>query len=1382
MYGNGIAQVEPPDVGIHLIWMGPHVWVYSPKGWAIQRREHRRQHEKVTCDEFDSTGIAKLRIDRERISPLGIFTLQDGLWPLPVVPAPNESPASCDVFTLEFDLPRRLAQITVKGRHSFAVALREGKVVAVDGPKSGSTTFELRAIAIDTVIFHAISPGFIHVCVDLPSGDEERDWSDAPFIVKNLQLPLKELMPALDSPDKEFAEGKSRLLASESLDPEEFTRLTRSLRPGVQQAGPPRPLDQVLLMREDPAADYEELIALDPIRVLLSHPKWRRVLGFGWFDNDPTLEEGKTYEYRITGFFPAEDVKDKVYGFHSIPSQTLLPAEFMLHDLRLRAPEPVAIQRSPDTADSGPIQISRRGIAIRPRQNFLWTLIPSLDDNSLVIDFPSPVTSVVFELHTEHQIAWTAHGFGGLTLGPDPMPPGERPQLSFPFPVRQVRLRGKGFLFAIRVPAGVEGLQPLSVVLPPVLLKNTPRPPAPVTASISNLQQPQPQPVANNIPPATPARRPALGFEVTWRPALRDGIDVWPPDADAAPPLDAALFQIEHREEAPLPHLPLNALIGGGHGVPSDSRRDAPRLSAEILRDVANAPLAPTHRESLIHALAAGNTTAVHNLLFAAPPEWEPVLQEENWTLGDRSRSAQSIRTRIHHGADVMSVFPEVPQRGNGESLDLIWADVFDFDVGGNMVRRPMPAPGTYHRYRVRAVDAIGRPSPTWTETNVLRLEKHVPPPIPVGPDQTPGDLLTLPRPSGVQAKVLVKEAPGLTADDIALLGADDNCIVLRWGWHAEQREQDPFATEFRVYRTDKPLDRISGILTAANPIGLGVYQVIIQLERPVVADAAKDAPLEAGYPFMVYSHTAGQTITATVGTRVADEQGNLREPALGPVEIYTHLTPDLTRPPTWSERFEVQAISTAAEYQTVLRNRLTLTADHPRDSIWVGVSSVDEQSYIPDQLYPAESRPGNESAIVPVLCEALYHGRPDFAIPPTLNPVPVLITAEPTDRAIQFGLDLTPYMGVAGLPGGDLIRPERISAAAVFNAYGTTSSNKIMAKAIDPRSATETDIEVNVPNPDDRIAILAALNGNSVDALEDQHVVFLAGSHPYADRLFEPVTRQAIPFNEFQEALPPLGERYVYRIRRSDTAGHLSAGGAMAAVVIRVPSMTGGAPPTRETRAAADPPELLRARVGPDPSVTHLLTFYQVTPNGNQATAEATILRIPNRPDTYPAGFRLRSPDGALLSPQMKLLSDMDVEVDADGFRHILLNFSAGPGERLQVWACTMTRDGVPSVLAGPWGLVMAPAPLPAPTLVATRVSSQVFFAWTWPSGDHSALELTLERSLDGVTWHRFSPPLGETAGNYVYTPPTAGNLQYRIVVTNSAGRKAFGDPVTAA
>ena len=65
--------------------------------------------------------------------------------------------------------------------------------------------------------------------------------------------------------------------------------------------------------------------ALDPIRVMLAHPTWRRALGFALFDDDPALVPGETYEYRISATFPAEDVLDPNHGFATVPSGTLLP-------------------------------------------------------------------------------------------------------------------------------------------------------------------------------------------------------------------------------------------------------------------------------------------------------------------------------------------------------------------------------------------------------------------------------------------------------------------------------------------------------------------------------------------------------------------------------------------------------------------------------------------------------------------------------------------------------------------------------------------------------------------------------------------------------------------------------------------------------------------------------------------------------------------------------------------------------------------------------------------------------------------------------------------------------------------------------------------------
>ena len=361
-----------------------------------------------------------------------------------------------------------------------------------------------------------------------------------------------------------------------------------------------------------------------------------------------------------------------------------------------------------------------------------------------------------------------------------------------------------------------------------------------------------------------------------------------------------------------------------------------------------------------------------------------------------------------------MQVYPEEARRSPAAGLNVIYRDVFDFEDGGGTVVRPLPPPGTFHQYRVRAVDAIGRTSLEWTETNVLRLEKRVPPPVPAGPDVPHAP--ALPAPQGVQARVLVRSAPDLTPEDRATLGSDDNAIVLAWGWRQEQRDQDAFAREFRVYLAEKPLDSVVGEVTDVLPVSPGIYDVSLSLQRSVEADAARHLQLRAGYPFFIAGHSAGSVITVRVEARVPDGSGDLPQPALGPVQLPLRPAPSLGRPPAWSERVGTQAITAATTYQAVLRSRLTLSAERPRDAIWVGVSAADDQDYVEDQLAPAETRPGNESAIVSVLCQARFYGHPDFEVPPALNPVPVLVSPEPAGRPIFFDMDLRPGLVGSGL------------------------------------------------------------------------------------------------------------------------------------------------------------------------------------------------------------------------------------------------------------------------------------------------------------------------------------------------------------------------------
>jgi hypothetical protein len=115
--------------------------------------------------------------------------------------------------------------------------------------------------------------------------------------------------------------------------------------------------------------------------------------------------------------------------------------------------------------------------------------------------------------------------------------------------------------------------------------------------------------------------------------------------------------------------------------------------------------------------------------------------------------------------------------------------------------------------------------------------------------------------------------------------------------------------------------------------------------------------------------------------------------------------------------------------------------------------------------------------------------------------------------------------------------------------------------------------------------------------------------------------------------------------------------------------------------RQPADPPELLRVRIPDDPTLAHLLVFS--APSVGVGPVEVTeVIRVPNRPDLLPeGGLWLRAPDGALLTPAATALN---------GSEEVAVTVSSAPGDRTRVWLATLTADGVPSPLAGPYTLVI--------------------------------------------------------------------------------------------
>ena len=557
MYAHGIAEVATSRVGIHLSWSGPRSWVYAPEGWTVRRRLAERL-EARECERFDAARIAALRAAREEALPFGVVTLASGGWLESLAGASARAASTdADVFRVDLERPHRLVRVVVTAKRSFAVALSEGRVVGVGGPATGTTAHMLRALRIDAVVVVTLAPSLLEVCVDVERPGDDAAWDDVPPIVKGLTLPFRELMPSLGGDADELAEARSRLLPGETIGSEEFARLAAVVRPGLRLVDPPRPSELALLVREEDDADSEEVRALDPTRVLLAHPTWRRALGFALFDDDPALVPGETYEYRIGATFPDEDVHDANHGFATVPSETLLPTDFTLDKVRLRLPRPAAVALTPGTPDAGRVRLTRRGIPVDPRRESFW-LTPSLDDWSLVVDFPVPVGALVLELAEGHDLVFAA-GAADAAFGiTAPVPPGTQPRLSFGTPIDQLRLRGSGFLHALRPSTTGHDKVEVAAVLQPIALVDTPLPKAPLQASATNLQTAQPLPVSPTPAADVPARH-ALGFRVSWTPAPAFGLAAWPAAVGAPPPLDTTIFQVERRAPPSGPWTPVLA-------------------------------------------------------------------------------------------------------------------------------------------------------------------------------------------------------------------------------------------------------------------------------------------------------------------------------------------------------------------------------------------------------------------------------------------------------------------------------------------------------------------------------------------------------------------------------------------------------------------------------------------------------------------------------------------------------------------------------------------------------------------------------------------------------------------------------------------------------
>ncbi len=516
---HAISELDGQRRGIHVLFCGPPAWLYAPRGWFIERRLTQRREGKTHCAILEGAKLAELRRERELATTIGVATLRDGK------PAPQFSAtgAATEVLTIDLSATATNVRVVIEGVNWTAYALFGGKVVAAMPPRAQAGQQLLSASAIDRVVVHAELASKWQVCaaVDAISAS---GWNN----IAELQLPVHEVDPSLPDPDAEFARAKERLIPGDDLGEVEFRELADALR-GLGTTPPSRPFDQVV--RPDPDSPETMLGALDPLRMALLDPTLRRALGMAFFDDDPALIEGESYEYRVRATFPV-DAHEPRAGFGAIPVGTSVPADFFCGDVHVRLARPSRVEFV-ETHVIGDWAIGRRGIALQHDGARPW-MLPDLEDARIVLEFAVPRTALVFE-GTDADLQLQAFDADGNPISTSSQAGTAELNLTFGGPCSRLFVRGKGHWLGLR--NGTPGEAEFAAVTPSVLFGPSAGPPPPLWVRATS---------TNAIPSADLRPRSELGFDVRWQPPLAFGVNAWPPDAAAAPPLEATRFELEH--------------------------------------------------------------------------------------------------------------------------------------------------------------------------------------------------------------------------------------------------------------------------------------------------------------------------------------------------------------------------------------------------------------------------------------------------------------------------------------------------------------------------------------------------------------------------------------------------------------------------------------------------------------------------------------------------------------------------------------------------------------------------------------------------------------------------------------------------------------------
>ncbi|HEX6669258.1 MAG TPA: hypothetical protein VF061_06845, partial [Gemmatimonadales bacterium] len=239
------------------------------------------------------------------------------------------------------------------------------------------------------------------------------------------------------------------------------------------------------------------------------------------------------------------------------------------------------------------------------------------------------------------------------------------------------------------------------------------------------------------------------------------------------------------------------------------------------------------------------------------------------------------------------------------------------------------------------------------------------------------------------------------------------------------------------------------------------------------------------------------------------------------------------------------------------------------------------------------------------------------------------------------------------------------------------------------------------------------------------------------------------------------------------------SAAAAVASVVLRVPSLTPGPVPRRAPRRPEDAPGRIRLAVPRDPTIDHVVLF-EHTPQQGPApeparAGQAELLRVRNRRELGPgAALRLRLPDGTVLGSSARPLGPPPA--GTEGWE-LTVDAAGAAGRDTMIWAATLTTDGIPSPLGGPWRLSLPKADLVPPVLAVSGTGATLQFSWTL--SEPLVTSVWLEATRDGI-WERASSTRRPAETSLALRRP-AESREYRLVGAAQDGRRVPSNSVVA-